>query len=194
MAGGEDPPFAGGSYVIVQKYLHDMRAWDALPAEEQEKVIGRTKLSNLELPDGIKPANSHVALTAITGPDGAERQILRDNMPFGSAGRGEFGTYFIGYAATPTVTSRCWRTCSWAIRPATTTGYSTSPPRSPAACSSCRPPVFSVICPARLSGPLPSASHRAGRPRPRYPAWAGPSPPPHPLSRPGPADPCGSAA
>ncbi len=103
MIGGEDPLFASGSYVILQKYLHDMRAWNALPTGEQEKVIGRTKLSNIELPDDVKPANSHVALTTITGPDGAQRQILRDNMPFGSAGRGEFGTYFIGYAAMPTV-------------------------------------------------------------------------------------------
>jgi putative iron-dependent peroxidase len=106
LVGSEDPPFAGGSYVIVQKYLHDMAAWNALPASEQEKVIGRTKLSNVELPDGVKPANSHVALTTITEPDGSERQILRDNMPFGSPARGEFGTYFIGYAATPDVTEQ----------------------------------------------------------------------------------------
>jgi putative iron-dependent peroxidase len=106
LIGAEDAVFAGGSYVIVQKYLHDMAAWNALPAGEQEKVIGRTKLSNVELPDDIKPANSHVALTTITGPDGRQRQILRDNMPFGSAGQGEFGTYFIGYAATPAITEQ----------------------------------------------------------------------------------------
>jgi len=106
LVGDEDSRFAGGSYVIVQKYLHDMRAWNALPTAEQEQVIGRTKLSNIELPDDVKPANSHVALTTITGSDGAQRQILRDNMPFGSPGRGEFGTYFIGYAATPAVTEQ----------------------------------------------------------------------------------------
>jgi putative iron-dependent peroxidase len=99
-----DPEFAGGSYVIVQKYLHDIRAWNALPIEEQEKVIGRTKLSDIELPDEIKPINSHVALNTITEPDGTERQILRANMPFGAPGSGEFGTYYIGYAATPSVT------------------------------------------------------------------------------------------
>lgn len=104
--GAEDPPFAGGSYVIVQKYLHDLRAWNALPTQEQERVIGRTKLSNIELPDDVKPANSHVALNTVTGPDGAQMQILRDNMPFGSAGHGEFGTYFIGYAAAPGVIER----------------------------------------------------------------------------------------
>jgi len=104
--GAWDPDFAGGSYVIVQKYLHDMRAWNALPVEAQEKVIGRTKLSDIELPDGVKPASSHVALNTITGADGTERQIVRDNMPFGTVGQGEFGTYFIGYSATPSVTEQ----------------------------------------------------------------------------------------
>jgi putative iron-dependent peroxidase len=106
LIGAEDPDFTGGSYVIVQKYLHDMRAWNALPVEAQEKVIGRTKQTNIELDDAVQPADSHVALTTIVDPDGTERQILRDNMPFGSAGRGEFGTYFIGYARTPEVTER----------------------------------------------------------------------------------------
>jgi porphyrinogen peroxidase len=102
--GAEDPDFAGSSYVIVQKYLHDLAAWNALEVEAQERVIGRTKLSNVELPDEVKPSNSHVALNTIVGPDGKERQILRDNMPFGAVGRGEFGTYYIAYSSTPTVT------------------------------------------------------------------------------------------
>jgi putative iron-dependent peroxidase len=106
LVGDEDPEFTCGSYVIVQKYLHDLRAWNALPVEAQERVIGRTKLSNVELDDSVKPANSHVALTTITDPDGTERQILRDNMPFGSVGQGEFGTYFIGYSRTPAVTEQ----------------------------------------------------------------------------------------
>ncbi|MFF7247482.1 Dyp-type peroxidase [Embleya sp. NPDC008237] len=105
----DDPDFAGASYVIVQKYLHDMRAWNALPVEAQEKVIGRTKLSDLELPDEIKPIDSHVALNTITDPDGTERDILRDNMPFGTVGSGEFGTYFIGYSGTPSVTEQMLR-------------------------------------------------------------------------------------
>jgi porphyrinogen peroxidase len=100
----QDPDFTGGSYVIVQKYLHDLAAWNALPVEAQERVIGRTKLSDIELPDDVKPSDSHVALTTITDPDGTERQIVRDNMPFGAPGRGEFGTYFIGYSSTPAVT------------------------------------------------------------------------------------------
>ncbi|MEU6660097.1 Dyp-type peroxidase [Streptomyces sp. NPDC046821] len=104
--GDEDAPFAGGSYVVVQKYLHDMAAWNALSTEEQEKVIGRSKSDNIEMSDETKPADSHVALNTITGDDGEERRIVRQNMPFGTVGRGEFGTYFIGYARTPAVTEQ----------------------------------------------------------------------------------------
>lgn len=107
--GEEDPDFRGGSYVTVQKYLHDLPAWQALPDDEQAKVIGRTKAANVELPDGAKPADSHVALTTITGEDGGERKIVRENMPFGTVGEGEFGTYFIGYARTPDVTEQMLR-------------------------------------------------------------------------------------
>jgi putative iron-dependent peroxidase len=100
LIGDEDSAFAGGSYVLVQKYLHDLSAWDALSTEEQELIIGRTKLSDIELPDEAKPANSHLALNVITGPDGEERQIMRFNMPFGRVGAAEFGTYYIAYART----------------------------------------------------------------------------------------------
>ncbi|WP_433414025.1 Dyp-type peroxidase [Microtetraspora malaysiensis] len=106
LVGAEDPRFAGGSYVIVQKYLHDLRAWNALPVEAQEMVIGRRKLSDIELDDAVKPPDSHVALNTIVDPDGTKHEILRDNMPFGTVGSGEFGTYFIGYARTPAVTER----------------------------------------------------------------------------------------
>jgi putative iron-dependent peroxidase len=104
--GAEDPDFAGSSYVIVQEYLHDLDAWNALSVEDQERAIGRTKLSNVELSDDIKPADSHVALNTVVGPDGDDLQILRDNMPFGRVGTGEFGTYFIGYSSTPAVTEQ----------------------------------------------------------------------------------------
>jgi putative iron-dependent peroxidase len=100
LIGDEEPAFAGGSYVIVQKYVHDLTSWDALSTEEQELAIGRTKLSDIEMPDEDKPANSHLALNVITGPDGEERQIMRFNMPFGQVGRAEFGTYYIAYAKT----------------------------------------------------------------------------------------------
>jgi len=98
--GEEDAAFAGGSYVIVQKYLHDLQAWNALPVEAQEKIIGRTKLSDIELDDAVKPTSAHNALTTIV-EDGQPIEILRDNMSFGDVGKGEFGTYFIGYARSP---------------------------------------------------------------------------------------------
>ncbi len=103
IVGVEDPAFAGGSYVIVQKYLHDLKAWNALPVEMQERIIGRRKLSDVELSDADKPAYAHNALTNIE-ENGRQLQILRDNMPFGRPGHGEFGTYFIGYSRTPRIT------------------------------------------------------------------------------------------
>jgi putative iron-dependent peroxidase len=103
IVGDEDRTFAGGSYVIVQKYLHDMKAWNALPVEVQERIIGRRKLSDVELSDAEKPAYAHNALTNIE-ENGRQLQILRDNMPFGRPGHSEFGTYFIGYSRTPRIT------------------------------------------------------------------------------------------
>jgi putative iron-dependent peroxidase len=100
LVGDEDQEFAGGSYVIVQKYLHDLAAWNALSTEAQERIIGRTKLSDIELDDSVKPTSAHNALTTIV-EDGREVKILRDNMPFGRAAEGEFGTYFIGYSRSP---------------------------------------------------------------------------------------------
>jgi porphyrinogen peroxidase len=98
--GVEDAAFAGGSYVIVQKYLHDLTRWNEVSVEEQEKIIGRTKLSDIELDDAVKPTSAHNALTTII-EDGEQLEIVRDNMPFGDVGKGEFGTYFIGYARSP---------------------------------------------------------------------------------------------
>ncbi len=108
IVGSEDPAFNGGSYVIVQKYLHDLKAWNAIPVEMQEKIIGRRKLSDIELSDADKPAYAHNALTNIE-ENGVQLQILRDNMPFGRPGHGEFGTYFIGYCRTPRVTETMLR-------------------------------------------------------------------------------------
>jgi putative iron-dependent peroxidase len=101
--GAEDPAFAGGSYVIVQKYLHDLDAWNAIPVGQQERIIGRGKLSDIELDDSVKPSYAHNALTTIVDDSGEEVKIVRDNMPFGSVGDGEYGTYFIGYARSPAV-------------------------------------------------------------------------------------------
>lgn len=95
--GEEDCAFSGGSYVIVQKYLHNLDGWNKLSTEAQERIIGRTKVSDIELDDSVKPTSAHNALTVIE-ENGKEIKILRDNMPFGRPGHGEFGTYFIGYS------------------------------------------------------------------------------------------------
>ena len=101
----QDPEFAGGSYVIIQKYLHDMSRWNALSTEQQERIIGRKKLSDIELSDAVKPTSAHSALTTVV-ENGKQVDILRDNMPFGKPGHGEFGTYFIGYCRTPRITEQ----------------------------------------------------------------------------------------
>ena len=107
--GAEDATFAGGSYVIIQKYTHDMDAWNVLSTEDQEMVFGRSKLDDIEMSDDRKPANAHIALNVITDDDGNELKILRDNMPFGQIGAGEFGTYYIAYSKSPAVTERMLR-------------------------------------------------------------------------------------
>lgn len=94
LIGEEDPEYKGGSYLFVQKYLHNMDAWRHLSTEDQEKVIGRSKENDIEMSDEVKPKNSHIALANI----GDDLKIIRDNMPFGKPSSNEFGTYFISYA------------------------------------------------------------------------------------------------
>lgn len=125
LVGDDDPDFAGGSYVVTQKYLHDLTAWNAMPVEQQEAAIGREKLSDIELPDDAKAPGAHTALTSIEDEDGTELQILRDNMPFGSVsggedGNGEYGTYFIGYTRDPAVIERMLRNMFIGDPPGTT--------------------------------------------------------------------------
>jgi putative iron-dependent peroxidase len=86
---------AGGSIVLVQKWMHDAFAFDALPIEEQEKVIGRTKDTSVELDEEVRGAQSHVSRTVIE-EHGVEQHIFRRNTPFGTAT--EHGTMFIGFS------------------------------------------------------------------------------------------------
>ena len=95
MIGDEDPVYKGGSYLFVQKYIHDLTAWKGLSTEQQEKVIGRYKSNDIEMADDVKPSNSHIALANI----GDDLKIVRDNMPFGNMSTNEMGTYFIAYAS-----------------------------------------------------------------------------------------------
>ena len=106
IAADADPDFAGGSYVVVQKYVHDMAGWAALSTEDQEAIMGRTKIDNVEIDDDAAPRKSHKTLATIEDDAGGELAILRDNMPFGRPGAGEFGTYFIGYSGRLWVTEQ----------------------------------------------------------------------------------------
>ncbi|GEN70448.1 Dyp-type peroxidase [Chryseobacterium lathyri] len=91
-----DLQYEGGSYLFVQKYIHNLNAWKSLSVEEQEKVIGRSKDLDIEMDDDVKPKNSHIALANI----GDDFKVVRDNMPFGNVATNEMGTYFICYAST----------------------------------------------------------------------------------------------
>jgi len=98
LVGDEDPAHAGGTYVVTQKYVHAMAAWDSLPVDTQERILGRTKVDGIELDDAPAGQQSHKSLATIEDEQGVEHDIIRDNMPFGSPGAGEFGTYFLGYS------------------------------------------------------------------------------------------------
>ena len=64
------------------------------------------------MPDEVKPSNSHVPLNTIIDDNGDQQQIVRFNMPFGTVGTGEFGTYFIGYVGQPEVIEQMLENCS----------------------------------------------------------------------------------
>lgn len=102
----DDGSSIGGSYVVVQKYIHDLAAWKKLNVERQEAVMGRTKLDNTELDDAESGQRAHKTLATVEDGYGIEHDILRDNMPFGSPGAGEYGTYFIGYSRKLWVTEK----------------------------------------------------------------------------------------
>ncbi|KAI3321410.1 Dyp-type peroxidase [Xylariaceae sp. AK1471] len=96
---GSDAAAVGGSYVVIQKYLHDIEAWKALSTKQQEMIIGRTKFDNVELEDADNgQQQAHKTLATIEDVSGTEYAVLRDNMPFGSPSLGQFGTYFIAYS------------------------------------------------------------------------------------------------
>ena len=158
------------SYVVVQKYLHDLAGWDALTAEQQENAIGRSKLSNIEMDDAVKPPDAHIALNVIEDADG----VQQSGGPLQHAvrravGTREFGTYFIGYASSP----RGARTDALQHVPRhrrtrRTTGSSISRRRSPGRCSTSRPSTGSRTRrhPGRAAPRRPTR-RPPRRPRPR---------------------------
>ena len=94
LIGEEDRPFTGGSYVAVQRYVHDLERWRRLDDREQEQIFGRTKRGNVELPKAKKPETAHISRVVIER-DGAELQILRQSYPWGTVH--EAGLYFAAY-------------------------------------------------------------------------------------------------
>ena len=125
LVGDDDPDFAGGSYVVIQKYLHDLTAWNAMSVEQQEAAVGREKLSDIELPDDAKAPGAHTALTSIEDEDGTElrdpaRQHALRQRRRRTDGSGEYGTYFIGYTRDPAVIERMLRNMFVGDPPGTT--------------------------------------------------------------------------
>jgi len=94
----KDGPFAGGSFVSLQRYVHDLPRWEGLSLADQEAAIGRTKESDEEMDDEVKPPSAHIARVVIE-EDGRELEVLRHSMPYGTTS--ENGLYFIAYCASP---------------------------------------------------------------------------------------------
>lgn len=95
---GEDPDFAGGSYIALQRYIHDLPKWDTVAVSEQEQIIGRTKADNVEFKSEEKAPYAHIKRVSIK-EDGKSLELLRHSMPYGTAD--EHGLYFIAYCGTP---------------------------------------------------------------------------------------------
>ena len=93
-----DGPFAGGSFVSLQRYVHQLSRWETLAVPEQEAVFGRTKEADEEMDDEVKPPTAHIARVVIE-EDGTELEILRHSLPYGTTT--EAGLYFVAYGASP---------------------------------------------------------------------------------------------
>lgn len=88
--------FAGASYVLAQRFVHDLPAWNQLSVKKQEEVIGRTKPDSIELDD--VPAQSHVGRVDIK-EDGSGLKIVRHSLPYGTV-TGDHGLLFLAYCKT----------------------------------------------------------------------------------------------
>ncbi|MCI4347130.1 MAG: Dyp-type peroxidase [Thermoplasmata archaeon] len=91
---GEDGE--GGSFVLVMRWVHDLRAFHQLPVEEQEAVFGRTKVDSLELPEASRPPTAHITRVQVD-VKGKELEILRRSVPYGTVA--EHGLYFVAFSA-----------------------------------------------------------------------------------------------
>lgn len=99
LVGDEDPEFAGGSYLHLQRYEHDLAAWQRLSLKQQEDTYGRTKADNVEYPGDKKSLHAHTKRTSLKHADGSSMEILRHSMPYGDSQRK--GLVFISTCRTP---------------------------------------------------------------------------------------------
>jgi putative iron-dependent peroxidase len=90
-------PGAGGSHVLVMRWVHNLAAWEALSLEEQQGAIGRTKLTSKELAPDAKPPTAHIARVEIADESGDELPVYRRSVPYGTLA--EHGLQFVAFSA-----------------------------------------------------------------------------------------------
>ena len=95
----DDLPFAGGSYIHCQRYIHKLKEWNEQPVTEQEQIIGRTKADNIEFSSEQKAPYAHIKRVNIKDKEGKSMEMLRHSMPYGNSK--EAGLLFIAYGKTP---------------------------------------------------------------------------------------------
>ena len=99
LVGDEDEPFRAGSYIHLQRYVHDLAAWNKLEIKAQEDIIGRTKQDDIEYASEDKLPSAHTKRTSLKDSQGQSIEILRHSMPYGTTS--EAGLYFVSYARDP---------------------------------------------------------------------------------------------
>ena len=95
----DDPDFAGGSYVHIQRYRHNMHKWQLLPINKQEQIFGRTKTTNTKLAENDIAPFSHAIRASLNSQSSGEVNMLTQNMPYGDMSTQ--GLYFIACARSP---------------------------------------------------------------------------------------------
>ena len=84
LVGDEDPAFSGGSYIHLQRYEHDLNAWNQITVKQQEDILGRTKEDNREYASADKAAFAHTRRASLKDSEGRSIEILRHSMPYGN--------------------------------------------------------------------------------------------------------------
>jgi putative iron-dependent peroxidase len=85
-------PFAGGSFALVQRWLHFRERFAALPQAARDDTIGRTLADDEEMDDA--PRSAHIKRTEQEDYD-PPAFMLRRSMPWGDARRN--GLQFIAF-------------------------------------------------------------------------------------------------